>query len=259
MKPGWVNFIQPINSPNPFLLFDESWNWKSLGPVKAGCPNFRFLFCQWFGRCITNLTSLLHCITILVNPFFFWVPSRKGHNHLHSCSFFYGGDSIKMTQQSLKSYYSTREQVKQMPKDGEGWEKTNKCVTSLNDFNQWLTDFLNIQTLSKLQIYFKIREDNPRNPFLEQFILRFSIGLILDSNWGTRCGTRSSTPRLRHRHGNDGKMFLLGTVFFCQNSPRKSRILKPKLKVWKMISFFRQVIFRFHVNFPGCTWNRTLR
>ena len=25
------------------------------------------------------------------------------------------------------------------------------------------------------------------------------------------------------------------------------------MKVWKMISLFKQVIFRFHVNFPGCT------
>ena len=27
----------------------------------------------------------------------------------------------------------------------------------------------------------------------------------------------------------------------------------PKMKVWKMIFLFKQVIFRFHVNFPGCT------
>ena len=27
----------------------------------------------------------------------------------------------------------------------------------------------------------------------------------------------------------------------------------PKMKVWKMSSLFKQVIFRFHVNFPGCT------
>ena len=26
----------------------------------------------------------------------------------------------------------------------------------------------------------------------------------------------------------------------------------PKMKVWKMIFLFKQVIFRFHVNFPGC-------
>ena len=27
----------------------------------------------------------------------------------------------------------------------------------------------------------------------------------------------------------------------------------PKMEVWKMISLVKQVIFRFHVNFPGCT------
>ena len=27
----------------------------------------------------------------------------------------------------------------------------------------------------------------------------------------------------------------------------------PKMKVWKMIILFKQVMFRFHVNFPGCT------
>ena len=27
----------------------------------------------------------------------------------------------------------------------------------------------------------------------------------------------------------------------------------PKVKVWKMVFLFKQVIFRFHVNFPGCT------
>ena len=26
----------------------------------------------------------------------------------------------------------------------------------------------------------------------------------------------------------------------------------PKMEVWKMIFLFKQVIFRFHVNFPGC-------
>ena len=26
----------------------------------------------------------------------------------------------------------------------------------------------------------------------------------------------------------------------------------PKMEFWKMISLFKQVIFRFHVNFPGC-------
>ena len=29
----------------------------------------------------------------------------------------------------------------------------------------------------------------------------------------------------------------------------------PKMEFWKMISLFKQVIFRFHVNFPGCTYN----
>ena len=30
----------------------------------------------------------------------------------------------------------------------------------------------------------------------------------------------------------------------------------PKMEFWKMISLFKQVIFRFHVNFPGCiSWD----
>ena len=28
----------------------------------------------------------------------------------------------------------------------------------------------------------------------------------------------------------------------------------PKMEVWKMIFLFKQVIFRFHVNFPGCMY-----
>ena len=32
----------------------------------------------------------------------------------------------------------------------------------------------------------------------------------------------------------------------------KSVIWNPKMEVWKMIFLFYWVIFRFHVNFPGC-------
>ncbi len=34
--------------------------------------------------------------------------------------------------------------------------------------------------------------------------------------------------------------------------PLKINILNPKMKVWKMISLSKLMIFRFHVDFPGC-------
>ena len=39
---------------------------------------------------------------------------------------------------------------------------------------------------------------------------------------------------------------------WCYHTSLKNNGWNPKMKVWKMISLFKQVIFGFHVNFPGC-------
>ena len=55
---------------------------------------------------------------------------------------------------------------------------------------------------------------------------------------GRRCGTNL----------NFEKAMFFWTFF----TPLKIN-MEPKMKVWKMIILLKQVMFRFHVNFPGCT------
>ena len=47
--------------------------------------------------------------------------------------------------------------------------------------------------------------------------------------------------------------FWEGHVFFWHFLHPWKLTWNPKMKVWKMIILFKQVMFRFHVNFPGCT------
>ena len=50
----------------------------------------------------------------------------------------------------------------------------------------------------------------------------------------------------------DTIIIILSLLFILDTTPCKLT-WNPKMKVWKMISLFKHVIFRFHVNFRGCT------